>query len=146
VKKTYSEYFGDASAESPGGQKEVGAAASKTEAPAPNVRLSERIPIGMHIKVRNGGGVEESAMTRNVSNRGICFVSSKPFKVDEEVRVELYLDHRRHVGPLPGRIVWAVPDAEAWYHGVAWSKKVDLGLTTPPPVPAPKLADGGDAS
>jgi len=138
VKKTYAEYFGDASAGSPGNQKEVGGAAPQAEAPAPHVRLSERIPIGMPLKIQNKDGVEESAMTRNVSNRGICFVSSKPFKVDEEVRVELYLDRHRHVGPLPGRIVWAVPDAEAWYHGVAWSKKVDLGLATPPPVPTPK--------
>jgi len=142
VKKTYTEYFGDASAESPGGQKEVGGAASKTEAPAPNVRLSERIPIGMHLKVQNSSGMEESAMTRNVSNRGICFVSSKPFKVDEEVRVELYLDHRRHVGPLPGRIVWSLPASATWQHGVAWSKRANLGLATVPPAPHPDRPHG----
>jgi len=146
VKKTYTEYFGDQTAEAPDNPEKVAGAASKAEASAPNVRLSERIPIGMPLKIQNNDGVEESAMTRNVSNRGICFVSSKPFKVNEEVRVEVYLDRHRHVGPLPGRIVWAVPEAEAWYHGVAWSKKVDLGLTTPPPVPTPKRADGGDAS
>ena len=63
------------------------------------------------------------------------FVSSKPFKVNEEIRVELYLGRDRHLGPLPGRIVCPLPASETWQHGVAWSKRTNLGLTTAPPAP-----------
>jgi hypothetical protein len=146
VKKTYFEYFGGETAGSPDGQGEVGSPAPKAEARTPDLRQSQRIAIGMRIKVQNKDGVEEFAITRNVSNRGVCFVSSKPLKVNEEVRVELYLGRNRHVGPLPGRIVWAVPDAETWQHGVTWSKRVNLGLATAPPALGLKQPEGGDAS
>jgi hypothetical protein len=146
VKKTYFEYFGGETAGSPDGQGEVGSPAPKAEAPAPNLRLSQRIAIGMRIKVQNKEGVEEFAITRDVSNRGVSFVSTKPFKVNEEVKVEVYLDRNRRVGPLPGRIRWAVPDAETWRHGVTWSKRVNLGLGTAPPASGPKRPNGGGAS
>jgi Tfp pilus assembly protein PilZ len=145
-KKTYFDYFDGKAAESPQGQEKVGGPAPKAEAPGADLRQSQRIPIEMRVKVQNKESVEESAITRNVSNRGICFVSSKPFKVDEEVRVELYLEHNRHVGPLPGRILWAAPEAKTWRHGVLWSKKVNLGLGTAPPTTGPKPPAGGNAS
>ena len=147
MKKTYFDYFGGETPGSPEGQGGVGSPAAQAEASGSNLRLSQRIPIGMRIKVQNKDGVEEFAVTRDVSNRGLCFVSSKPFKVDEEVRVELHLDRNRKIGPLLGRILWVLPAAEAWQHGVAWSKKVDLDLvTTPPAASAPKQPNGGGAS
>jgi hypothetical protein len=143
---TYFDYFGDKTAGSPEGQGEVGSPAPKAEAPDPDVRLSLRIAIGMRVKVQNKDGMEEFAITRNVSNRGVCFVSSKPFKVNEEVRVEVYFGRNRHVGPLPGRIVWALPASETWQHGVAWSKKANLGLATFPPAPNLDRPPGDGAS
>ena len=130
MKRTYFDYFGGGSEGSPEGQGEAASHAPKAEESDANLRVSQRIAIGMRIKVQNQEGLEESAMTLNVSNRGLSFVSTKPFKVKEEVMVELYLGHHQKVGPLPGRIVWAIPHADTWRHGVSWSKKVDMGLAT----------------
>jgi hypothetical protein len=73
-------------------------------------------------------------------------VSNRPYKVDDEVRVELYVGPNRHVGPLPGRIAWAFRTADAWEHGVTWTKQVNMGLATAALAPDSKQPDGGDAS
>ena len=152
MRKTYFDCFGGETAGSADGQGELGSPAPKAEAP---LRVSQRIAIGMRIKVQNKAGVAEFAITRNVSDRGACFVSSKPFKVNEEIRVELYFDRNRHLGPLPGRIVWSLPASATWQqgvafatwqHGVAWSKKASLGLATVPPAPYLDRPPGNGAS
>ncbi len=135
-KKTYFDYFGGETAGAPEGVGEPGIPSPKT-APRGG-RLSERIPIGMSVKIQNKDGAEDFATTRNVSNRGVCFKSTKPYKVEEEVMVELYVGPNRHVGPLPGRIVWCVPEGEIWEHGVTWSKKLNMGLATSAPTADPK--------
>jgi hypothetical protein len=142
VGKTYFDYFGGETAGSPDGPGEVGSPAPQAEAPAPSLRVSQRIAIGMRAKVQNKAGLEEFAITRNVSNRGVCFVSSKPFNLNEEIRVELYFDHNRHVGPLPRRIVRSLPASATWQHGVAWSERANLGLATVPPAPHPDRPHG----
>jgi Tfp pilus assembly protein PilZ len=135
-KKTYFDVFGGGTVESPEAQGETATSAPKT-APRGG-RMSERILIGMSIKIQNKDGLEDYATTRNVSNRGVCFKSSKPYKVAEEVMVELYVGPNRHVGPLPGRIVWCIPEGESWEHGINWSKKVNMGVATAAPTADPK--------
>ena len=63
---------------------------SPGRAPAQDLRVSQRIPIGMSVKAEpwTARGVRDHA---KVTNRGVCFVSTKPCKVNEEVRVELYI-------------------------------------------------------
>ena len=145
-KKTYFDYFGGGTEGAPEGQAQDTNPAPQPGATGRDLRGSQRIPIGMSIKIQNNDGMEEYATTRNVSNRGICFVSTKPFKVDEEVTVELYVGPNRHVGPLPGRIVWSVRTADAWDHGVTWRKQVNLGLATEVPVSGREQPQGGDVS
>ena len=134
-KKNFFDYFGGETAGSPEGQGEAGSSPVKAETAPRGARLSERIPIGMSVKVQSKDGAEEYATTRNVSNRGLCFKTSKPYKRDEEVMVELYVGPNRHVGPLPGRIVWSVPSDGAWEQGVNWSKRLNLGIATDAPAP-----------
>lgn len=136
-KKTYFDYFGGETTGSPDGPGEVGNPAPPAKTHAQDLRVSQRIPIGMSVKVQTPDGAEEFATTRNVSNRGVCFVSTRPYKVDEEVRVELYVGPNRHLGPLPGRIAWAFRTGDAWEHGVTWSKQVNMGLATEVPAPDP---------
>ena len=50
------------------------------------------------------------------------------------------------MGPLPGRLVWAVPKGEAWEHGVTWKKQVNLGLATEVPTSDPKKPGEGGGS
>jgi hypothetical protein len=145
-KKTYFDYFGGEATGSPDGQGEVGNSAPQAEAPAQDLRVSQRIPIGMSVKVQTPDGAEEFATTRNVSNRGVCFVSNTPYKVDDEVRVELYVGPNRHVGPLPGRIAWAFRTAEAWEHGVTWTKQVNMGLATAAQASNPTPHGGSSAA
>lgn len=145
-KKTYFDYFGGETTGSADGQGEVGNSAAPAEAPAHDLRVSQRIPIGMSVKVQTPDGAEEFATTRNVSNRGVCFVSDRPYKVDDEVTVELYVGPNRHVGPLPGRIAWAFRTTNAWEHGVTWSKQVNMGLATEVPTPHPNPPAGGSAA
>ena len=72
-KKTYFDYFGGETTGSPDGQGEVGNSAPPAEAPAQDLRVSQRIPIGMSVKVQTLDGAEEFATTRNVSNRRRLF-------------------------------------------------------------------------
>ena len=144
AKKTYFDYFGGETTGASEGQGEVGNSAPPAEAPAQDLRVSQRIPIGMSVKVQTPDGAEEFATTRNVSNRGVCFVSERPYKVDDEVRVELYVGPNRHVGPLPGRIAWAFRTTNAWEHGVTWTKQVNMGLATE--VQASDLTPHGEGS
>lgn len=93
------------------------------------IRKHQRVIIGMCVKVQNNEGAEDFAMTRDVSGGGACFVSTKRFRLGEELSLQLRFTGGPRVGTARGRVVWMSPTSDGWLHGVRWSEGV--GIATP---------------
>ncbi len=105
----------------PSTQRHASMGAPRNTRPAPPgapSRRARRVELAMRIYIRNTRGIEDTVQTRDVSKTGLCFVSSRDFKVGDAVVIDIPFADAKGPAVTKGRILWSTPGALGHIHGV----------------------------
>jgi hypothetical protein len=108
----------------PSRDPQVAAGTIRIEKPAPPgamARKARRVDLAMRVYVRNQRGVEDAVQTRDVSKTGLCFVSSRDFKVGDVVVIDIPFSDRPVPSATKGTILWSTQSTLGRIHGVNYA-------------------------
>jgi hypothetical protein len=90
----------------------------KLAPPGSMARKARRVDLAMRVHIRNQRGVEDAVQTRDVSKTGLCFVSSRDFKVGDVVAIDIPFSDRPGPSEAKGKILWSTQGSLGRVHGV----------------------------
>lgn len=105
----------------PSAEPQGAVGAIRTVKPAPPgsmARKARRVDLAMRVYIRNQRGVEDAVQTRDVSKTGLCFVSSRDFKVGDVVQIDIPFPDRLGPSGARGKILWSTQSSLGRVHGV----------------------------
>jgi hypothetical protein len=81
-----------------------------------------RLKLAMRVYLRNDHGASDIVQTRDVSKTGLCFVSSREFRVGGEVYIVFPFDEAKGPDETKGKVVWFARSSLGRLHGVSHVK------------------------
>jgi hypothetical protein len=108
----------------PSAEPQAAAGTIRIERPAPPgavARKARRVDLAMRVYIRNQRGVEDAVQTRDVSKTGLCFVSSRDFKVGDVVVIDIPFSDRPVPSATKGTILWSTQSTLGRIHGVNYA-------------------------
>jgi hypothetical protein len=83
-------------------------------------RKQKRLPLSVHIQVRDSRGASYAAETQDVSYNGLCFATTQVLEIGDEVYISFPFSDRHAPPEKLGKIAWATLRANVRVYGVSF--------------------------
>lgn len=97
---------------------EMVAARPRLAAVEKEMRKEKRLPLLVHVQVRNARGASYDGETQDISYSGLCFAAPQVFEVGDEVYISFPFSDRHTPLWRVGKIAWATLGANVRVYGV----------------------------